>query len=261
MESKGLAICPLASGSQGNSVFVSGEKTAVLFDAGLSGIEIERRMSAAGVSPDKLTGIVISHEHADHVKGAGILSRRFNIPVYINRRTWQAAEKKLGSIQELISFSCGTPFNIGELEIDPFSISHDAADPAAFTCRHNNVKLGIATDMGIATSLVKEHLKNCDLLYLEANHDPEMLISGPYPWYLKQRVKGRKGHLSNGSTGTLLAEISCSRLHHVILSHLSLENNTPEKALQTISPFLKTEKKVTLDVARPDRPGKMVFLK
>lgn len=238
---------------------MSGEKSSILIDAGLSGIEIERRMSAKGLSPDSLSAIVVTHEHTDHVKGAGILSRRFNVPVYINKKTWQTAEKKLGRLEAVEYFECGTSFEIGDLKLNPFSISHDAADPAAFTFQHKNLKIGLATDIGIATNLVKEHLKGCELLYIEANHDPEMLINGSYPWFLKQRVKGRKGHLSNEDTGALLSEIMGENLKHVILSHLSFENNTPEKARQTVGRFLNTSQ-ITLDVAMQDRPGEMVFL-
>ncbi|MFO7750459.1 MAG: MBL fold metallo-hydrolase [Desulfobacteraceae bacterium] len=260
MKNQGLSICPLASGSRGNSVYVSGETSAILVDAGLSGIELEKRMAAAGLSPDFLSAIVVTHEHTDHIKGAGILSRRFDIPVYINRKTWQTAEKKLGKLEGVTFFNCGTPFEIGDLKLDPFSISHDAADPAGVTVSCNQCRLGIATDIGVVTALVKERLSHCDLLYLEANHDPEMLMNGPYPWYLKQRVKGRRGHLSNENAGVLLSEIMEDNLKHVILSHLSFENNTPEKALAAVGHFLSPDSRTTLDVALPDQPGKIISL-
>ncbi len=259
MAGPGLSICPLASGSRGNAVFVSGGEVSLLVDAGLSGIELERRMAARELSPESLSAVVVTHEHTDHVKGAGILSRRYNIPLFINEITFQAASKNLGKVDLLEYFECGKAFSIGDIHIQPFSISHDAGDPAGLTLEHGSVKLGIATDMGVATGLVKEHLKDCNMLYLEANHDLEMLINGPYPWYLKQRVKGRKGHLSNTDAGNLLSEISSDSLSHVTLAHLSQENNTPDKALEAVRQALDCTG-VCIEVAGPDEPGDIIHL-
>ncbi len=145
------------------------------------------------------------------------------------------------------------------MQISPFTISHDAADPVGFALKYNNTKIGIATDLGVATNLVKEHLKNCSCLFLEANHDPDMLINGPYPWYLKQRIKGKHGHLSNLDSQQLLSELNNKDLKHVILAHLSEENNTPEKAYNTAKVALNNSN-VTIDVAMPHKPGKVVIL-
>lgn len=257
MKSPGLSVCALGSGSKGNAVFISGGDSAVLVDAGLSGIELERRMAAKGLSPDMLSAVVVTHEHTDHIKGAGILSRRFDIPLYLNQKTMQAASKKLGAIEGAMNFKCGVPFHIGDLKIDPFSISHDAADPSGFTLEHGGVKMGLATDLGVATHLVKTHLKGCSLLYLEANHDPDMLNNGPYPWYLKQRVKSRLGHLSNAAAGDLVNDIRDNALCHVILAHLSHENNTPEIALQTFQERLNTHS-LQVEVAMPHAPGTLI---
>jgi phosphoribosyl 1,2-cyclic phosphodiesterase len=221
----------LASGSKGNAIFVSDGLTAILIDAGLSGAEIERRMKSRQLSPESLDAIVVSHEHADHIRSVGVLSRRFNLPVYISRKTEAAAASHLGKIQDVRYFEVGTGFSVGEMCIHPFSVSHDAEDPAGFAIRQNGKKIGIATDLGIATAMVKEHLKGCDVLVIEANHDPAMLITGPYPWPLKQRVRDRTGHLSNEASANLLAEINHDRLSHVVLAHLSETNNTPEKAI------------------------------
>ena len=138
-----------------------------------------------------------------------------------------------------MNFECGRPFSVDTLHIHPFSTSHDAEDPAGFTIRHNETKIGIATDLGIATSLVRNHLKNCNFLILEANHDTDMLMEGPYPWPLKQRVKGRTGHLSNTDSRDLISEIKHHQLTHVVLAHLSEENNTPEMAMKTVAPALE----------------------
>ena len=258
MTNKSFCICPLASGSKGNSLFVSCRNSSILIDAGLSGIEIERRLNAVNISPESLSAIIITHEHSDHVKGAGILSRRFKLPVYITQKTYQAC-RGLGKIEDICFFECGTPFEIDQILISPFSISHDAKDPVGLTMEYNNHKIGVATDLGIATSLVKEHLKNSNILYLESNHDPEMLINGPYPWHLKQRIKGRTGHLSNLDAGSLISELKTDNLKHVILAHLSEENNCPQKAVQEILKNLNGSN-VTLHVAGPDEVGKFIKL-
>jgi phosphoribosyl 1,2-cyclic phosphodiesterase len=240
-------------------VFVSGGTTSILVDAGLSGVELERRMRAKSLSPDKLSALVVTHEHTDHIQAAGILSRRYNIPLYINSKTQQAAAAKLGRVDLVNVFACGTRFEIGDLTINPFSISHDAADPLGMTVAHGKAKLGIATDLGIATNLVRQHLQGCHLLYVEANHDPHLLNIGPYPWYLKQRVKSRKGHLSNQEAAALVSDVSTEALAHVILAHLSEQNNCPEKALQAMTEALDSPH-VRVEVARPDLPGSLIAL-
>lgn len=233
-----MQICMLASGSRGNSIYVSDGDTSVLIDAGLSGIEIERRMKSRDLNVDDIDAIIVSHEHSDHIQGVGVLARRYNLPVYISPETYNTASAQLGSIKEIKNFSCGTEFNINDLNIRPFSISHDASDPAGFTIGCNGQKIGIATDLGIATAMVRQHLKDCCCLIIEANHDIRMLEEGPYPWSVKQRVKGRTGHLSNESSRELLMDIITDRMSHVILAHLSQTNNTPEKAFQVVTEHL-----------------------
>ena len=233
-----VSLCMLASGSKGNAIYISDGKTAVLVDAGLSGVEIERRMRSRNLSPESLQAIVVSHEHDDHIRGVGVLARRYNLPVYITPKTHAAAKPRIRNIPKAVFFDCGTPFTIQTLTVHPFSISHDAADPAGFTFQIHRQKIGIATDLGVVTAMVRHHLKSCDMLILEANHDPDMLFNGPYPWHLKQRVNGRTGHLSNQDSRLLLEEIQHDRLQHVILAHLSETNNTPEKALAEIRPAI-----------------------
>jgi phosphoribosyl 1,2-cyclic phosphodiesterase len=243
-----LAVCILASGSRGNATFVSSGSTSILIDAGLSGIEIERRLKSKGLSPKDLDAILVSHEHTDHIQGVGVLSRRFNLPVYINSKTQGAAFPQIGKVHDVKNFACGSTFLINDLAIHPFSISHDAEDPVGFTLNQNGTTIGIATDLGIVTAMVKEHLKGCGLLILEANHDEDMLINGPYPWSVKQRVKSRTGHLSNAASKQLLNEIQHDRLKHVILAHLSETNNTPQKAVDEVGKALNPNN-VQLDVA------------
>jgi phosphoribosyl 1,2-cyclic phosphodiesterase len=159
--------------------------------------------------------------------------------VHISDATQEASQKVLGKLAAIRPFRCGRSFSIGDLVVHPFSTSHDAADPAGFTIRCNGSKVGVATDLGIATSVVKTHLQTCDILILEANHDDRMLIDGPYPWPLKQRIRGRSGHLSNEDAATLLSTLQHDRLAHVILAHLSEENNTPDIARETIERVLQ----------------------
>ena len=252
-----LALCTLASGSKGNALYVSNGSTAILVDAGLSGKEIQRRLASRGLSAGDLSAIIVSHEHADHIHGVGVLARRFSLPVYISERTKQAAPH-LGKIRDLVPFECGKSFEVDRLTIHPFSVSHDAEDPVGFTVRQDGIKIGIATDLGIATSMVKEHLKESSLLVIEANHDPVMLEEGPYPWPLKQRISGRTGHLSNEASRGLLEEVYHDRLQHVILAHISEINNTPERALSVVRKSLNGA--VRLSTASQDVCSDIVYI-
>lgn len=251
-------LCPLASGSKGNALYISCNGQSFLIDAGLSGAEIERRLSAVGMEAGHLTAIIITHEHSDHINGAGILSRRFHIPVYVTEETHEAA-KGLGKIENLTFFQCGRSFEIDKILISPFSTSHDACDPVGLTLEYNDQKIGIATDLGMVTNLVRESLKNSNVLYLESNHDPDMLMNGPYPWHLKQRIKGRTGHLSNMDARILVSELRTDRLKHVILAHLSEKNNCPQKASGEVMQSLN-DSDITLHVARPDKSGLIISL-
>lgn len=255
-----LSVCVLASGSKGNAIYISDGHTAILIDAGLSGIEIQRRMEAAGLIVQGLNAIVVSHEHSDHVRGVGVMARRFDLPVYMTKGTETAAARHLGRIDQLHNFDIGQTFAIENLTIHPFAISHDASDPAGFTVAQNGRKIGIATDLGIATGMVKQHLKACSLLVLEANHDPVMLTEGPYPWPLKQRIKSRNGHLSNQDSRDLLEEIKHDGLCHVILAHLSEANNTPEKALEAVQQAIEKEDQVKLHVACQEQCSDVLVL-
>jgi phosphoribosyl 1,2-cyclic phosphodiesterase len=255
-----LEICVLASGSRGNAIYVSGGSTSILIDAGLSGIEIERRLNSKGLDPEDLDAILVSHEHNDHIQGVGVLSRRFKLPVFMSSKTEKAAVSQLGNVRVIKNFECGSPFMINDLSIHPFSISHDATDPSGFTINQNRTKIGIATDLGIATSVVKEHLKGCSLLVLEANHDEKMLINGPYPWPIKQRIKSRIGHLSNEASKKLMKEVQHAGLKYVILAHLSETNNTPQKALSEVGRAMSCCN-ARLDVATQNECGALLRLK
>jgi phosphoribosyl 1,2-cyclic phosphodiesterase len=254
-----LAVCTLASGSKGNATYISDGNTSILIDAGLSGIEIQRRLASRGLIPERLNAIIVTHEHSDHIKGVGILSRRYKLPVYISQKT-KSACPGLGKLHSIRPFESGAPFRIDNLIVHPFSISHDAEDPSGFTISQNGITIAIATDLGIATAMVKEHLKRCTLLILEANHDPKMLETGPYPWPLKQRIQSRTGHLSNSDSKKLLAELQHEKLQHVILAHLSEINNTPQKAYDEVVRAL-TRCEAQLTVAQQDVSGPILYLK
>jgi phosphoribosyl 1,2-cyclic phosphodiesterase len=232
-----MKLCLLASGSKGNSLYLETDSCRLLVDAGLSGRETQLRLCSIGVDPESLDGILITHEHSDHVRGVGALARRLKIPVLIASRTLQAAQHVVGRI-EVVEFEPGSPFVFKGLSIDPFSITHDACDPVGFRIEGSEGCIGFATDLGIATRLVQEKLKGCRALVLEFNHDEQMLQDGPYPWHLKQRIKSRHGHLSNAQGAELLEELLHPGLQGVFLSHLSEANNDPALAMGSATGLL-----------------------
>ena len=254
-----ISICMLASGSKGNAIYISSGQTTILIDAGFSGAEIERRFKARGLKIEQLDAIIVSHEHNDHLHGVGVLARRYGLPVYMSAKTEAECAAKIGCIQAIEHFTCGADFAVKDISIHPFSLSHDACDPAGFTCRMNGHKIGIATDLGIATQMVKHHLNGCSCLVLEANHDPRMLEQGPYPWPIKQRIKSRTGHLSNEAAKALLMEVLHENLAHVILAHISETNNTPEKALSVVAERLD-KNAPQLTVALQHTPSPLIYL-
>jgi len=226
-----MKITPLASGSAGNSFLIEGDGTAILADAGLSGKQIHGRLADVGFDPGSLDGMIISHAHSDHTKGVGVLSRKYKIPVWINRATWEAAKHGIGRIHHLEFFETGRIFQLGGFRIHPFSVPHDCADPVGFRISMGTCRLGIATDLGSVTGLVTTLLTDLQVVVLESNHDPIMLRDGPYPWELKQRVRGRLGHLSNDDSAHLLERIVSDELQAVILAHMSQTNNRADLAL------------------------------
>ncbi len=244
-----IRICSLSSGSSGNSIFVSSGVTRILVDAGSSGVKIEQELSAIGESIDLIDAILVTHEHTDHIKSIGVLARKHAISLYGTKGTIDAAikgSKSIGNIRtELINhISPNEPFMVGDIMVTPFSVSHDAADPVAYCFETGGKKIGTATDLGFYDDYTVNNLKNSDVLYLEANHDVHMLEAGIYPYPLKERVKGRKGHLSNDSCAELVVRLckeSDRKVSHVILAHLSEENNFPELAFETVNSEIKTK--------------------
>jgi len=234
----GIKLSVLASGSRGNSIYFATETVRLLIDAGLSGRETERRLATMGVNPRDLHGIIVTHEHLDHVRGLGSLARRYKLPVYLNQLTHAYLPETVGTLGEKVEFATGRSFSVGDITIHPFAISHDAADPVGFVLGNGSVKVGVCTDLGAATNLVHRHLENCSILVLEANHDIEMLKNGPYPWPVKQRIKSRFGHLSNEQSIKVLSRVFSEDLQEVIFAHMSETNNSSEMVLKTFASML-----------------------
>jgi phosphoribosyl 1,2-cyclic phosphodiesterase len=217
----------LASGSSGNAILVEAGGKALLLDAGLSARELVKRLSAVGADPAGLDGIIISHEHSDHIKGAEILARDNRIPIFINRGTHDSAGQRLARHYIFEHFETGDTINFNGLEVRTFSVSHDAADPVGFRVSWRDIKVGVVTDVGHSTRLLEQRLGGCHALVLEANHDRDLLDAGPYPPELKRRIKGKNGHLSNQECTDLLKKLHHPGLAHIVLAHLSETNNTP----------------------------------
>jgi phosphoribosyl 1,2-cyclic phosphodiesterase len=233
----GVSVSVLASGSRGNSTIIASGKTRILLDAGISCRETFKRMKAIGEDPHTLSAILITHEHCDHVYGLRVLARKLNAPVFMTAPTHQAWVKTqrdedgdYPELQKLEFFFSGRGFHIGDIAITPFTIPHDAADPVGFTFRTEGIKVGVVTDIGYLPVSVIDHLRGCDALVLESNHDLEMLRGGPYPWSVKQRVMSRVGHLSNDALAEFFASDYDGRAAYVVLAHLSEQNNHPEIA-------------------------------
>ncbi len=233
----------IASGSRGNCLVIRGNEGAILLDAGLTGKKIIEGLEKLGIEPQELKGLVISHEHSDHISGAGIICRKLDIPLYISQETYACAAGQLGRLpQGAFYFEHSKIFKINDLNIIPFASSHDAVDSSNFIFyqeENPNARLGIATDCGYFTRLMKERLQNCTTLILESNHDEVLLIEGPYSWHLKQRVKSRQGHLSNRQAVSVISQIIHPGLKKLVLAHLSEQNNTPELAESEMLRYLE----------------------
>src|SRR5271157_4477333 len=233
----GVSVSVLASGSRGNCALVATSSTRILVDAGLSGRETFKRLRALGERTEEISAILITHEHSDHVAGLQRLATKLKVPVFITEGThhaWNRAmrdeEGKIPELPRAEHFSAGRSFRVGDIEVSPFTIPHDAADPVGFTFRAEGIKIGFATDLGYMPVSVRNHLRGCHVLVMESNHDVEMLRSGPYPWSVKQRVMSRVGHLSNDSLAEFFSNDYDGVAEYVVLAHLSEQNNHPEVA-------------------------------
>ena len=233
-----MRLCSIASGSSGNCIYVGSDTTHLLIDVGISGKRTEQGLNSLEITAGELDGILVTHEHADHISGLGVLSRRYGIPIYATAGTVEEMKRcrSIGNVDESLFhiIRADEKFVIKDLIVDPMRISHDALEPVAYRVRYGDKKVAIATDMGIYNDYIVESLKGMDAILLEANHDVNMLQVGPYPYYLKQRILGDRGHLSNENCGRLLSRILHDDLKGILLGHLSQENNLPELAYETV---------------------------
>ena len=237
----------LASGSRGNCAVVAGARAKILVDAGISCRETFKRMKALGEDPHSLSAILITHEHSDHIYGLATLAKKLRVPVFMTGATHQAwaraVRNEIGErpqLEKLERFESGHRFQVGDIEVRPFTIPHDAADPVGFTLRAEGIKVGFVTDLGYLPVSVRDHLRGCDVLVMESNHDLEMLRVGPYPWAVKQRVMSRVGHLSNEALADFFINDYDNSATFVILAHLSEQNNHPEIARREAEKALAT---------------------
>lgn len=250
-----LTFCALGSGSSGNCSYISDGENSLLLDAGFSAKEILRRLKIANLDPASIDAIVVSHEHSDHLRGVGVTARRLNVPIYINRGAYEKAKHVIGDKVRINHFTTGDKFNVASIGVDPFSIAHDAADPAAFVFSNRGQRLAHVTDVGSVTLLLKKRIADIDYLVIEANHEPEMLQAGPYPWPLKQRIASRTGHLSNPDCARLLSDVIHANLQGVTFAHLSEINNMPAMVTQIAEQVLGD---IPHHVAAQGTPGPVV---
>lgn len=223
----------LQSGSNGNCIYVETGDARLLIDAGISGKCAHDRLAALGRDIRRVNALLISHNHSDHVKGAGIIHRRYHLPVYVAPRTWQACRGLVGQVNQLRHFEPGAALTFGQTVVWTVPTPHDGVDGVAFMISHQDKTLGVFTDLGHCFSGIEDCLKGLDAVYLESNYDPDMLSQGPYPPWLQARITGAGGHISNGEAAELLA-VCNQRMQWAVLSHISEHNNTPELALATV---------------------------
>lgn len=248
-----LQFSVLASGSTGNAFYLEAGETKLLVDAGLSGKQIERQFAEIGKSIEDLTGILVTHEHSDHIKGIGVLARRYNLPIYTNQKTWTEMLPKIGKVtlDQKFHFEANEIYTFGKLEVESFSVSHDAVDPMFFVFHYNNQKVALVTDLGYVSERIKKTIEGADAYIFEANHDINMLQMSHYPWSVKQRILGDSGHISNEDSGLALSEIITNDTERIYLAHLSRDNNMKDLARMSVDQVLQ-ERGIKLDLFDTD---------
>lgn len=252
----------LASGSTGNAALIQMGGANILVDAGISARRIKLGLDAVGVAVENLDAVLVTHEHRDHVAGLPTLSRKYRLPVYARPAAWESLDRELPQpVADQSRCLLGNSLDIGEVKIEPFSLSHDAVDPVGFSLYCGDKKCSLATDLGFVTDGVKKALALADVVILESNHDVDMLKQGGYPWFLKQRILGSRGHLANTDAGWTLARLPRKDHCHAFLAHISQENNRPDLAERTVADILgqdgRQAKDVTLHLTFPDRTASL----
>ena len=259
-----LNFCSLYSGSSGNSLFIETESTKILVDCGVSCKKVEEGLKSLDVDPSSIDAVLITHEHSDHIKGLGTFSKKFDVPIFANQETIDAMQEQVAKISShnINTFKVADKFEINDLTISSFSISHDAANPCGFNIFKDNKKISIATDIGTMDAKTVKNLEDSIFILLEANYDPDILRCSPYPYLLKRRIAGPTGHLPNSKAGETISYLMNSGLQTAMLGHLSKENNFPELAYKTVAEEIinsnKDVNKINLSVASRDLPGKLL---
>lgn len=248
-----LQFSVLASGSTGNAFYIASEKTKLLVDAGLSGKKMDQLFENIGKDPSELSGILVTHEHSDHVKGLGIFARKYNLPIYANEKTWNSMAKQIGKLttDQRFHFEANAVKTFEDMDVESFSVSHDAADPMFFAFHSGNKKVALVTDLGYVSENIKKTVEDADAYIFEANHDIGMLQMGRYPWSVKRRILGDSGHVSNEDCGLALSDIITNRTQRVYLAHLSKDNNMKELARMSVDQVLK-ERGIHMDLRDTD---------
>ncbi|WP_350343635.1 MBL fold metallo-hydrolase [Proteinivorax tanatarense] len=239
-----MELFTVGSGSSGNCTCFRYKNTQFIIDAGLSGKKIQQGLAEFQVDPKQLEGILVSHEHNDHILGVGVLARRFNLPIYITEKTFQSCKEKLGKLEnnQVNFFQPKDKFSLGDVKIEPFSTYHDAVEPVGFNIYSNSNKTSVLTDTGMVDEKMMEYIYDCNTVIMESNHDEKMVEASRYPWSLKKRILGDKGHLSNKAAGNILIKLLKGNTKKVLLGHLSQENNFPQLAQITVENILKEKR-------------------
>ena len=263
-----MKFCSLYSGSSGNSIFIASDNAKVLIDAGLAGKKIDDALKHIGEESSSIDGIFITHEHSDHIKGVGVLSRKYDIPIYANDNTWAVMEKNIGRIKEhnIRIMDRRSSITINDLEIRSFNIPHDAIAPVGYTVSYAGKSASVVTDFGVFTEEIRDNIIDSDIILLESNHDVNMLRMGPYPYKLKLRVLGENGHLSNEDCGSAIVSLlKNDKKKQIVLGHLSGTNNHPDLAYQTVVDVLSANgirpgDDVILQLASRHNPSEIILL-
>jgi phosphoribosyl 1,2-cyclic phosphodiesterase len=248
-----LRFSVLASGSTGNAFYIEAGEERLLVDAGLSGKQIDRLLSEVNIDPQKLTGMLVTHEHSDHIKGLGIVARKYNLPIYANAKTWKAMEHSIGKIplDQKFQFDMETVKTFGGMEVESFGVSHDAADPMFYVFHSQGKKVALVTDLGYVSERIKKTVENADAYIFESNHDVSMLRMGRYPWNVKRRILGDSGHVSNEDCGLALSDIIGNETKRIYLAHLSQDNNMKDLARMSVDSVLQ-ERGINIDLFDTD---------
>lgn len=248
-----LRFSVLASGSTGNAFYIESNEQKLLVDAGLSGKQLDRLFSQVHVDPREIDGILVTHEHSDHVRGLGIIARKYNLPIYANAKTWKAMEKSIGklTVDQKFHFNMEEVKTFGDIDVESFGVSHDAAEPMFYTFHNQGKKVAIVTDLGYVSERIKKTISGADAFIFEANHDVSMLRMGRYPWSVKQRILGDSGHVSNEDSALALCDVVENNTQRIYLAHLSQDNNMKDLARMSVGNIL-SERGIDIDLFDTD---------